>query len=130
MEEGEPGSRNVCFCRTLLLLFAVPCSSTFSFTNCLAPETRVCLPACLCMVTPCRGFVTSESGLHALSPLSCHVTEIIPPAPHLSQDGSILVGHEAEAAAHSDPANTFYGIKRLMGRTYRYDDVFGKSLVV
>ncbi len=38
------------------------------------------------------------------------------------QDGSVLVGDEAVRAAESDPANVLYGIKRLMGRSYRYDD--------
>ncbi|EFJ42218.1 heat shock protein Hsp70F [Volvox carteri f. nagariensis] len=44
---------------------------------------------------------------------------VIPSVVFVRQDGSVLVGEEAAAAAESDPANAFYGIKRLMGRTYR-----------
>ncbi|GLC58990.1 hypothetical protein PLESTB_001430400 [Pleodorina starrii] len=43
---------------------------------------------------------------------------VIPSVVFVRQDGTVLVGEEAAAAAESDPANAFYGIKRLMGRTY------------
>ncbi|GIL51867.1 hypothetical protein Vafri_7780 [Volvox africanus] len=44
---------------------------------------------------------------------------VIPSVVFVNQDGTVLVGEEAAAAAEKDPANAFYGIKRLMGRTYR-----------
>ncbi|KAG2493563.1 hypothetical protein HYH03_008377 [Edaphochlamys debaryana] len=44
---------------------------------------------------------------------------IIPSVLHIGADGRVRVGHAAEAAGALDPANTFRGIKRLMGRSYR-----------
>ncbi|GLI63686.1 hypothetical protein VaNZ11_006685 [Volvox africanus] len=44
---------------------------------------------------------------------------VIPSVVFVKQDGTVLVGEEAAAAAETDPANAVYGIKRLMGRTYR-----------
>ncbi|KXZ45707.1 hypothetical protein GPECTOR_51g692 [Gonium pectorale] len=43
---------------------------------------------------------------------------VIPSVVFVQQDGRVLVGEAAAAAAESDPANAFYGVKRLMGRSY------------
>ncbi|MFN0015512.1 MAG: Fe-S protein assembly chaperone HscA [Saprospiraceae bacterium] len=44
---------------------------------------------------------------------------LIPSVVHFSQDGSIFVGDEAKAKLITDPANTIYSVKRLMGKSYR-----------
>jgi len=46
---------------------------------------------------------------------------LVPSIVHFGQDGGIVVGEAAREKLISDPANTIYSVKRLMGKSY--DDV-------
>ncbi|KAG1680357.1 hypothetical protein FOA52_015447 [Chlamydomonas sp. UWO 241] len=47
-----------------------------------------------------------------------HGKAIIPSVVHVKQDGSVLVGQAAVDASVSNAANTFYSVKRLLGRPF------------
>lgn len=44
---------------------------------------------------------------------------LLPSVVHFTPDGAIIVGDEAREKLVSDPANTIYSAKRLMGKSYR-----------
>jgi len=44
---------------------------------------------------------------------------LLPSVVHFAPDGAIIVGDEAREKLVSDPANTIYSAKRLMGKSYR-----------
>ncbi|MFK7772419.1 MAG: Fe-S protein assembly chaperone HscA [Saprospiraceae bacterium] len=46
---------------------------------------------------------------------------LVPSIVHFGKDGEIIVGEEAREKLISDPGNTIYSVKRLMGKSY--DDV-------
>ncbi len=46
---------------------------------------------------------------------------LVPSIVHFGNDGGIIVGEEAREKLISDPSNTIYSVKRLMGKSY--DDV-------
>jgi Fe-S protein assembly chaperone HscA len=48
---------------------------------------------------------------------------LVPSVVHFAADRSVVVGDAAKAKLVSDPANTIYSVKRLMGKSYR--DVAG-----
>jgi len=52
-------------------------------------------------------------------------SSLVPSVIHLGADGNIVVGDEAKPYLVSDPANTIFSAKRLMGKTYQ--DVKAKT---
>jgi molecular chaperone HscA len=44
---------------------------------------------------------------------------LVPSVIHFQQDGSVLVGNEAKEYLISDPQNTVFSVKRLLGRSYQ-----------
>lgn len=44
---------------------------------------------------------------------------LVPSVLHFTQEGAVLVGEEARNKLITDPANTIYSVKRLMGKSYR-----------
>ena len=48
---------------------------------------------------------------------------LMPSVVHFAEDGTIVVGDEARQKLLTDPANTIYSVKRLMGKSY--EDVAG-----
>ena len=44
---------------------------------------------------------------------------LVPSVVHFSPDGSVIVGDKAREKLITDPANTIYSVKRLMGKSYR-----------
>ena len=53
---------------------------------------------------------------------------LVPSVIHFKTDGDILVGDEAKSKLVSDPSHTIYSVKRLMGKSYRDVEGFGKYL--
>ena len=45
-------------------------------------------------------------------------TTLVPSIVHFSENGSLTVGSEAKSFLETDPANTIYSVKRLMGKSY------------
>ncbi len=68
-------------------------------TNSLVAYIREGKPYCL----------LDASGKHAL----------VPSVVHFTPEGEVLVGDAAKEKLASDPANTIYSVKRLMGKSYR-----------
>ena len=58
---------------------------------------------------------------------------LMPSIIHFVEDGSIVVGDEAKEKLISDPQNTIYSVKRLMGKSYKdvenYDQYFGYKII-
>ncbi|MBK9336077.1 MAG: Fe-S protein assembly chaperone HscA [Lewinellaceae bacterium] len=51
---------------------------------------------------------------------------LVPSVVHFAADGSVVVGEAARAHLITDPANTIYSVKRLMGKSYRdVEDIQG-----
>jgi molecular chaperone HscA len=46
-------------------------------------------------------------------------TTLVPSVVHFGTHGEIHVGNEAKSYLESDPANTIYSVKRLMGKSYK-----------
>lgn len=44
---------------------------------------------------------------------------LVPSVVHFQSDGSVIVGNEAKEYLISDPANTIFSVKRLLGRSYK-----------
>lgn len=44
---------------------------------------------------------------------------LVPSIVHFQPDGSVIVGNEAKAYLISDPQNTIFSVKRLLGRSYQ-----------
>ena len=58
---------------------------------------------------------------------------LVPSVLHFEPDGAILVGNEAKDYLISDPENTIFSVKRLLGRSYqdiaRYRDFFSYKVI-
>ncbi len=58
---------------------------------------------------------------------------LVPSIIHFQADGSIVVGKEAKEFLTSDPENTIFSVKRLLGRSYqdiaRYRDFFSYKVI-
>lgn len=58
---------------------------------------------------------------------------LVPSIVHFSQSGDITVGNEARDYLISDPANTIFSVKRLLGRSYsdieNYKDFFSYKVI-
>ena len=58
---------------------------------------------------------------------------IVPSVVHFAKTGEVIVGTEAKEYLISDPANTIYSVKRLLGKSYRdlgeHTDYFGYKII-
>ena len=58
---------------------------------------------------------------------------LVPSVVHFNTDGSALVGNEAKSYLISDPQNTIFSVKRLLGRSYHdienYKDFFSYKVI-
>ena len=58
---------------------------------------------------------------------------LVPSVLHFAENGDILVGDAAKAKLISDPANTIYSVKRLMGKSFKdvqtHSDFFGYQII-
>ena len=58
---------------------------------------------------------------------------IVPSVVHFTQSGETIVGNEAKDYLISDPANTIYSVKRLLGKSYKdlggHQDYFGYKII-
>ncbi|WP_266204025.1 Fe-S protein assembly chaperone HscA [Pontibacter kalidii] len=58
---------------------------------------------------------------------------IVPSVVHFTQQGDTIVGTEAKEYLTTDPANTFYSVKRLLGKSYKdlgeHKDYFGYKII-
>lgn len=58
---------------------------------------------------------------------------IVPSVVHFTQQGETIVGTEAKAYLTTDPANTFYSVKRLLGKSYKdlgeHKDYYGYKII-
>jgi hypothetical protein len=63
------------------------------------------------------------------SPPARSASPFSPPARPRPQDGTVLVGHAAVAAGRSRPQDTFYSVKRLIGRQLAEVQAFAGQLV-
>jgi molecular chaperone HscA len=59
--------------------------------------------------------------------------EIVPSIVHFGEHGEVVVGNEAKNFLISDPANTIYSVKRLIGKSYQdlrgHRDFFGYKII-
>ncbi|MCC9137676.1 Fe-S protein assembly chaperone HscA [Pontibacter silvestris] len=58
---------------------------------------------------------------------------IVPSVVHFNQQGETIVGNEAKEYLITDPANTIYSVKRLLGKSYKdlgeHKDYFGYKVI-
>ncbi|WP_114778271.1 Fe-S protein assembly chaperone HscA [Botryobacter ruber] len=58
---------------------------------------------------------------------------IVPSVVHFTQQGETIVGNEAKEYLTTDPANTIYSVKRLLGKSYQdlgeHRDYFGYKII-
>ncbi|WP_285010944.1 Fe-S protein assembly chaperone HscA [Pedobacter faecalis] len=58
---------------------------------------------------------------------------LVPSVVHFNENGEALVGNEAKEFLVSDPANTIFSVKRLLGRAYRdvvdHQDTFSYKII-
>lgn len=58
---------------------------------------------------------------------------LVPSVVHFQPDGSVMVGNEAKQYLISDPQNTIFSVKRLLGRSYKdianYKDFFSYKVI-
>ena len=58
---------------------------------------------------------------------------LVPSVVHFQADGSVVVGNEAKQYLISDPQNTIFSVKRLLGRSYQdianYKDFFSYKVI-
>ncbi|WP_207427461.1 Fe-S protein assembly chaperone HscA [Pedobacter sp. SYSU D00535] len=58
---------------------------------------------------------------------------LVPSVVHFNPDGSVVVGNEAKQFLISDPQNTIFSVKRLLGRSYHdienYKDFFSYKVI-
>ncbi|MFC5269062.1 Fe-S protein assembly chaperone HscA [Adhaeribacter terreus] len=59
--------------------------------------------------------------------------EIVPSVVHFGEHGEVKVGNEAKQFLITDPANTIYSVKRLLGKSYQdlrgHRDFFGYKII-
>lgn len=58
---------------------------------------------------------------------------LVPSVIHFQPNGSVIVGNEAKEYLISDPQNTIFSVKRLLGRSYRdiesHSDIFSYKII-
>lgn len=58
---------------------------------------------------------------------------LVPSVVHFQPDGSVIVGNEAKEYLISDPQNTIFSVKRLLGRSYNdieaHSDIFSYKII-
>lgn len=58
---------------------------------------------------------------------------LVPSVVHFQPDGSVIVGNEAKEYLISDPQNTIFSVKRLLGRSYNdieaHSDIFSYNII-
>lgn len=58
---------------------------------------------------------------------------LVPSIVHFGEEGEIIIGEEAREKLISDPANTIYSVKRLMGKSYddveNFEQYFGYKII-
>lgn len=58
---------------------------------------------------------------------------LVPSVVHFQQDGSVIVGNEAKEFLITDPQNTIFSVKRLLGRSYHdieaHSDLFSYKII-
>ncbi|WP_210466548.1 Fe-S protein assembly chaperone HscA [Rufibacter roseolus] len=58
---------------------------------------------------------------------------IVPSVVHFSREGEVIVGNNAKEYLLTDPANTIYSVKRLLGKSYQdlgeHKDFFGYKII-
>ncbi|MES3017369.1 MAG: Fe-S protein assembly chaperone HscA [Bacteroidota bacterium] len=58
---------------------------------------------------------------------------LVPSVVHFQPDGSVIVGNEAKEYLISDPQNTIFSVKRLLGRSYKdieaHNDIFSYKII-
>ena len=58
---------------------------------------------------------------------------LVPSILHFNEDGSVLVGDAAKDKLITDPQNTIYSVKRLMGKSYKdvsgFENYFGYTII-
>ena len=58
---------------------------------------------------------------------------LVPSIVHFGEEGKIVIGEEAREKLISDPANTIYSVKRLMGKSYddveNFEQYFGYKII-
>lgn len=62
-------------------------------------------------------FINPESNPQVINDTGKGV--LVPSVVHFNSDGSVVVGNEAKEYLISDPANTIFSVKRLLGRSYK-----------
>ncbi|MFA5244189.1 MAG: Fe-S protein assembly chaperone HscA [Pedobacter sp.] len=62
-------------------------------------------------------FINPESNPQVINDTGKGV--LVPSVVHFHPDGSVIVGNEAKGYLISDPANTIFSVKRLLGRSYK-----------
>jgi len=62
-------------------------------------------------------FINPESNPQVINDTGKGV--LVPSVVHFHPDGSVVVGNEAKDYLISDPANTIFSVKRLLGRSYK-----------
>lgn len=62
-------------------------------------------------------FINPESNPQVINDTGKGV--LVPSVVHFHPDGSVIVGNEAKEYLISDPANTIFSVKRLLGRSYK-----------
>lgn len=62
-------------------------------------------------------FINPESNPQVINDMGKGV--LVPSVVHFQPDGSVVVGNDAKEYLISDPANTIFSVKRLLGRSYQ-----------
>lgn len=62
-------------------------------------------------------FINPESNPQVINDMGKGV--LVPSVVHFQPDGSVIVGNDAKEYLISDPANTIFSVKRLLGRSYQ-----------
>lgn len=62
-------------------------------------------------------FINPESNPQVINDMGKGV--LVPSVVHFQPDGSVIVGNDAKEYLISDPANTVFSVKRLLGRSYQ-----------
>jgi molecular chaperone HscA len=69
-------------------------------------------------------FINAEGNAQALK--SIHGRTIVPSVIHFAENGEVIVGESAKQFLVSDPGNTIYSVKRLLGKSYK--DLINKNV--
>lgn len=78
-------------------------------------------------------YIDPQSGKPVTISDSQGNNRLVPSMLHFDNKGGLIVGNEARPYLASDPQNTLYSVKRLMGKAYRdiahYTDFFGYQVI-